>query len=954
MPSMPGPRRLGGTNVAASLDRFVGREGELGRLEETFAADQRLVTVVGPGGMGKTRLVREFCRRALERFEGGLWFCDLSDATDLDGLVGGVAQLLGVDLGAGPDSEQRVGRVLSARPPTLLVLDSLEQIEDAAAVLRGWLEAGSTVSILVTSRHPMDVPGEVIQRLDSLPVADAIELFSERASRLWSGWDGTRERGDVELLVQALDGLPLAIEMAAAHIQVLRPGEMLSRLETRSQELVGGPEQTGRHRTLRTTMNWSWDLLQEWEREALVQLSVFRGGFTLDAADEVLQLQDAPATEHVVRSLLRRSLLRLRVVDGLRRFGLYVSVRDYAGEHLEGDRGRAVRRRHASCFAMLRDEPVPRIAEDIDNMLEAARWAIAVGERDLAGTTCAAALRVLTQRGPLLPAVNLARAALDGALRPDARAEIRMQAAQALQAIGRSSQGAAICREALEEAQAAGDVGAECDATHFLALSLFADDHASTTRYYGRALELAEQLGDVRRIAREHNGLGIALSRVFHLEEARHHLQEGARAARECGDLDIEAKALSVLGVVCRKQGRWQAAADLYEQAIGHARALGYRRREGIILSNLGALELDRGRVHLGRATLQEALLIHEEIGEVRSQVIALSNLTLGALVLGELEEAHRTVRRMMDGLGQLENSMLTRSLERIRAVVLRARGQPREAEEIWTRVLQFALETENRHLEAEARSALGGLWGELGRLDAAVEEARRGVAAARPLEVPRRLADSLRELGGVLFARGELDEAAAAYDVAVAVLARAGHDVDLASALASAGRVAALQGRLDAARAAAQRVQTIVEKVGFGPQSAARAELAGLIEALGDARPTPALKIGPDLAWVEPPGGERIPMGRKAVLRRVFARLLQERVASPGHEVGPQELVETAWPDDRSDADALTNRLYVAIHGLRKLGLDGVLLSRGDGYMLDPTVPIEGIAQAPGSGGGP
>lgn len=946
--SMPGPRKLGGTNVAASLDGFVGREEELAKLQEMVEDGSRLVTVVGAGGMGKTRLVRELCRRVLETFRGGVWFCDLSDTTDHDGLVGGVASVLGVDLGAGPDGHARVGRVLAARAPTLLVLDNLEQISElAASVVRRWLEAGPAATVLATSRHPLDVPGEAILQLDSLPVDDSIRLFSERAGRQWAGWDRTRERGDVELLVQALDGLPLAIEMAAAHIQVLRPAEMLSRLlDERSQAVVGSPVITGRHATLKATFDWSWDLLADWEQEALVQLSVFRGGFTLDVVDEVLKLTDAPATEHVVRSLLRRCVLRLRVVDGLRRFALYVSAREFASQKLDGEAGYAVRRRHAACFARLRDEPIHRLADDIDNLLEAARWAAAAGEADLSGATCAAAMRVLVRRGPLDTAVTLARSALAGELRPDSRSEIRVFAVKALQAVGRSSEGVAICREALAQAQEAGDLEAECDATHFLALSLFADDDAATRSYYERSLALAEQLGDVRRLAREHNGLGIALSRVFHLEEARRHLEAGARAARECGDLDIESKAISVLGVVARKQGRWDEAGELYERAISHARALGYRRQEGIILSNLGALELDRGRLHLGRATLDEALAIHNEIGEVRSEVIALGNLALSSLVLGEHDEALETADRMMTGLASLENSMLGRSLQRIRATVLRVIGKRLEAEEIWRDVLDFAVQTQNRHLEAEARAALGGLAAEQGRLEEGVADARAAVGIARPLDVPRRIADCLQELGRAASLSGELDEAAAAYDEAVAVLQRAGHDVDLARVLACAGRVAAKQGRTDVARSAAQRVRTIVDKIGFGPASQARQELDALIEELDGARSTEPLRIGPDLAWVHPPGGERVPMARKAVLRRVLGRLLQERVGSPGHEVGPHDLVAAAWPDDRSDVDALTNRLYVAIHGLRKLGMEAVLLSRGDGYMLDPKVPIEGVGQ--------
>ncbi len=303
----------GATNVAASLDAFVGRIDELtGLLRATAGPGARLVTLVGPGGVGKTRLAREFSRQVLDRFDAGAWFCDLSAARNRDDALGVVAGVVGAPAANTDDDAARLGRILGSRGSLLLILDNLEQFRDEAADLtEGWLAQAPSITIVATSREPLGIPGEYVIHLDSLPAHDAIALFNSRASARWSGWDTTRERGDVEALVEALDGLPLAIEMTAAHIQVLRPAEMAARLDERFRLLVGSRRRPERHQTLRATLNWSWELLEPWERSALVQLSTFRGGFTLDAAEAVLDLSEwedpppAPTTSSVRCSAAR-------------------------------------------------------------------------------------------------------------------------------------------------------------------------------------------------------------------------------------------------------------------------------------------------------------------------------------------------------------------------------------------------------------------------------------------------------------------------------------------------------------------------------------------------------------------------------------------------------------------------------------------------------------------------
>lgn len=326
-------------SLPAERDMFVGRGEALQSLARNLERGARLVSVLGIGGTGKTRLVTHFAWAWLGEFPGGAWFCDLSQARSVDGIVAAVAQALDVPLGKS-DPVVQLGHAIAGRGRCLVVLDNFEQVaRHAEATVGRWLERAPDAQFVVTTRELLGVAGEHAMALPPLATSDAVALFVSRATSATPGLrPDAADLSAIAELVDVLDGLPLAIELAAARIRVMSPRMLLVHMRDRFR-LLGAPNgRRDRQATLRAAFDWSWDLLSDAEKSALAQLSVFEGGFTLESATAVIDLSDiadAPWIVDVVQSLVDKSFVRRADGD---RFDCLASVRAYAAEHLATDR----------------------------------------------------------------------------------------------------------------------------------------------------------------------------------------------------------------------------------------------------------------------------------------------------------------------------------------------------------------------------------------------------------------------------------------------------------------------------------------------------------------------------------------------------------------------------------------------------------------------------------------
>jgi len=414
-------------NLPFQRSSFVGRAAEMRILHDMLAA-HRLVTVTGVGGCGKTRLSLEVAAREIERFVDGVFLIDLSSVLEPSLIWSTIAAAVRVPPGPGTD-EERVTRLLSDRH-TLLLVDNCEHLLDGCAAIVDRLLLGCAgLTVLATSREPLALEGEHVWRVPSLGLpdgdraeevagAESVRLFLDRAAAVRPGFALTSDNAAaVAAICRRLDGIPLALELAAARIAHLAPREIVALLNDRFRLLTAGRRGLQRQQTLQAVLDWSHDLLTEAERVLLRRLSVFSGGWTLDAARAVCagQSLDPDQVVDLLGTLVRRSLVDAEHREEHTRYRLLETVRIYAQERLiRAEEAPSVRNAHAEWFLHRAETPPdgaaigircwfgfqsPDLADDLDNLRDAAEWSLAEGRRDVMVRIAAATTRAFESQG---------------------------------------------------------------------------------------------------------------------------------------------------------------------------------------------------------------------------------------------------------------------------------------------------------------------------------------------------------------------------------------------------------------------------------------------------------------------------------------------------------------------------------------------------------------------------
>ncbi len=648
--------------------RFVGRDADVARIDGIFASGDRLVTLWGPPGIGKSRVARRFAARHADG-GGDTILCVCAEANSADELAAALAAALRVSLGADRDEDARaahLGRALAGRHAPLLVLDGVEQVVDpAASIVAALLAHAPQARLLSTSRERLRVDGEVGCEIAPLPVSVAAELFADRARACRPEFeldDGTRSR--VEAIVQQLEGLPLAIELAAARLDVLGLDGLNQRLDATLDVLRSKRRgASARQATMRGAIEWSWALLDASERAALAQSSVFAGSFALDAAEAVLDLSGANVLD-TLESLRDKSLLRVERGGENVRYAHFSAIRAFGAEKL-GEASDEVRRRHGAhvvavgggraAAARFGDvKALRRIGADHANIHAVLERALVAGDATTAATAVTILEPLLATTGPLSALV-------------------------------------APLNRVIEDADGIEDAGLV----------------ASIWRARGNALRLQGKLGEAqsdlqqaRAVApRDLEGAVIADLGVLHHQ--RRELDDAARAyadakvvLHEVGDRHGEARVLGNEGALAHDTRRFDEALEVYRAAIAIFSDVGDRRLEGIFLTNLGVLEHELEERDDARVHFEAALERLEAAGDERFCAITLGNLGLLDHAEGDLDRArqrHEAALTRLRRMGELRSVAL--GLGRLAAVlaplgeVEDARRQIDEAERILERV---------------------------------------------------------------------------------------------------------------------------------------------------------------------------------------------------------------------------------------------------------------------------
>jgi predicted ATPase/class 3 adenylate cyclase len=627
-------------SLPAERDAFVGRREPLSELARRLDAGARLVSVLGLGGTGKTRLATRFGWRSLGEYPGGVWFCDLSEARGLDGIVHAVAQGLDVPLGK-DDPVIQLGHAIAGRGKCLVILDNIEQVaRHAEETLGRWLNRASTAHFLVTTREVLGLPGEEVLALAPLEPSEAAALFLRRAEAARPGFEPSGEdQAAIAPLVKLLEGLPLAIELAAARVRVMPPRTLLRRMSERFKLLASTGGRVDRQATLRAVFDWSWDLLSLPEKAALAQLSVFEGGFTLESVEAVLDLSaydDAPWPIDALQSLVQKSFVR-HVTDT--RFDLLVSVQEYAAEHLRtasrylGSGPAALlaaETRHGAYFAGLDEKAATADGcAELDNLVVACRRAAARGDADMAVNLLEGAWASLRFRGPFKVGVELASLVqAKHGIGTAACASSDYVAGSALESSGKITEAHVQFEASLAGAREVGDRRSECKALCGLGSVEKRTGHLESARVrLDAALVIARDLNDRTLEASVESSLGEIEHALGRMEQARAHYEPGLALAREIGDRGLECALLGNLGNAYGEQGRMDLGRSHIEMALTIARMMGNQRAEGIMLSNLGWLNLLQGSMDDAIGQLASALSVARKLGHVGLECNSLGNL---------------------------------------------------------------------------------------------------------------------------------------------------------------------------------------------------------------------------------------------------------------------------------------------------------------------------------------
>lgn len=623
-------------NLPAQSTSFIGREEEVAtNLALLRRPDVRLLTLSGPGGTGKTRLSLQVAADAFEAFEHGVYFVPLAAVSDPGLVAASIVQAVGMKEGLGQSVADDLREFLRNRN-ILLVLDNFEQVVSAATLVADLLASAPRLKVIVSSREALRIYGEyeyavpplVLPSLQPLPplaelaAYPTVALFVSRATAARSSFALTAENAaTVAEICVRLDGLPLAIELAAARIKLFSPSTLLARLDSRLVVLTSGARDLpDRQRSLRGAIDWSYDLLGEEERRLFARLAVFAEGWRIEAAETVCAGEDLPDVFGDTASLLDKSLIRQSIQVGGEnlRFSMLATIREYAQEKLaQSGEAEMLRDRHADYYVALAEQAegqlsggeqvawLNRLEEEHDNIRAVLGWLLGRGDSQRALRLSSATWRFWSTRGYLTQGQGWLMAAL--ALGGEEDSPLR---AKALNGAG--------------------------------VLAMLRGRYAEARECHERSLVTRQLLQDLRGTAGSLNNLGVLARVEGDFEASSFYHEESLMIKRELNDEHGIASSLNNLGVIARDLHNYSYARRLFEESIIIERRVSNKAGIADGYSNLGLIATDEGDYAQATDFYHQSMAIQLELGEKEGVALSFEGLAgIAALVGQPLRAAH-------------------------------------------------------------------------------------------------------------------------------------------------------------------------------------------------------------------------------------------------------------------------------------------------------------------------
>jgi predicted ATPase/class 3 adenylate cyclase len=658
------------TNLPTFLTRFIGRSRELADVSDLLPGE-RLVTLTGPGGTGKTRLAIEVARHAADRYPDGSWFVALEAVRDAGLVLSTIATVLRVPEQPGRAIAVVLGEHLGPKS-ALVLLDNLEQVIEVAPELAVLLNVAPGLAVLATSREPLSIAGERVYQVPPLdlpaepgvPTArdlaanDAVALFVERGRAARSSFTLSDANAPaIAAICRRLDGLPLAIELAAARVNILSPDQIVARLDRRLALLAGTRRDLpDRQRTLRGAIDWSYDLLAGPEQIFFRRFSVFSSGAELDAIQAVVDPERALGADglELASGLVDRSLLRMTSVGETNRLDMLETIREYGAEHLAASprEDADIRARHAAWYCDLaeasgrllmdvhRDQLLDRLDREIHNFRDAITWSLAAQVPEI-GLRIAVALSEFWHLRNRIPEGRRVLDALLAASVGEGATALRFRGHSVAGALagwhGDHARSLELFRRAGAIAEATGDRRQRAMATSGEAWATMRSEPTLARERFEQAIALARDLGDNEILFRTLQGLTLISIGLADLATARRSVIESMSLGEALGDRYNNALNLAALGMIEAREGDPNSGKRRLAESLRRLLASGGHGGLSIVLDSMALLALEEGDAERGVMIAAAAARLRDEVGGGQT----------GATAIGleePLERARRTV----------------------------------------------------------------------------------------------------------------------------------------------------------------------------------------------------------------------------------------------------------------------------------------------------------------------